>query len=389
MGLEMHEAREIALRAGEREAGDPDKYPAETVAELHESGLIRAPLPPALGGSGWTALDATRAIEALASHAPSAALIASMPLGLAGIHAIDASTVPEAHRDEWFRQTERLASDYRVGRHYAACNSEAGAGGSLDATKTVARRDRGGAWRLTGTKILATSGAHADVFFSTGKVAPEDLPGAGVVEFFYIPTDAPGVEIANDWDGFGMRATESQTVRYEDAPASGICGYPDFIATAQPLTYWYCLFSAIPLGCAAGILRLMSSPSPTSAALRFRLSGARMRYEALAAYLGVTAGAWRAAAGPEYAARVLRTKTYVTSESTRLCAELFALSGGRQYRRGGQARGSWRTRSRGRLCDRRSRWRWINSSTSSTRHELAATGRRPAILPVQSPHGPA
>jgi hypothetical protein len=40
------------------------------------------------------------------------------------------------------------------------------------------------------------------------------------------------------------------------------------------------------------------------------------------------------AAGPAYAARVLRTKTYVTQEATRLAAELFALSGGRHYRRG-------------------------------------------------------
>jgi hypothetical protein len=42
---------------------------------------------------------------------------------------------------------------------------------------------------------------------------------------------------------------------------------------------------------------------------------------------------WRPAAGPEFAGRVLRTKTYVTQESTKLCAELFALAGGRHYTR--------------------------------------------------------
>jgi hypothetical protein len=54
----------------------------------------------------------------------------------------------------------------------------------------------------------------------------------------------------------------------------------------------------------------------------------------MSAYLHETAAAWRPAAGPAYAARVLRMKTYVTSESTKLCAELFALGGGRRYRRG-------------------------------------------------------
>ncbi len=67
--------------------------------------------------------------------------------------------------------------------------------------------------------------------------------------------------------------------------------------------------------------------------MRLRLADARMKQEALSAYLHETARAWRPAAGPEYAGRVLRTKSYVSSEATKLCAELFALSGGRHYRR--------------------------------------------------------
>jgi hypothetical protein len=61
-----------------------------------------------------------------------------------------------------------------------------------------------------------------------------------------------------------------------------------------------------------------------------------MKYESLRAYLLETADGWRPAAGPEYAARVLRTKTYVTQEATALCAQLFALGGGRHYRRSGR-----------------------------------------------------
>ena len=61
-----------------------------------------------------------------------------------------------------------------------------------------------------------------------------------------------------------------------------------------------------------------------------------MREEALRAYLHETARGWRPGAGPAYAARVLRMKTYVTQEATKLCAELFALSGGRHYRRDGR-----------------------------------------------------
>src|SRR5207247_1024537 len=105
-----------------------------------------------------------------------------------------------------------------------------------------------------------------------------DLPGAGIVELFFVDTDAPGVEILDDWNGFGMRSTESQTVRYHDAPAAALMGFPDFIARVEPLGYWFCLFAAIPLACAGAILATLATPAPQSPALRLRLSEATMRY---------------------------------------------------------------------------------------------------------------
>jgi alkylation response protein AidB-like acyl-CoA dehydrogenase len=83
------------------------------------------------------------------------------------------------------------------------------------------------------------------------------------------------------------------------------------------------------------VLTALATPTPASAALRLRFSEALMRVEAMRAYLNETATLWRPAAGPAYAARVLRTKTYVTQEATKLCAELFALGGGRHYTRTG------------------------------------------------------
>jgi alkylation response protein AidB-like acyl-CoA dehydrogenase len=259
--------------------------------------------------------------------------MASMPLGLAGCLAFDLEAPNPEWAARWASERERIAADYRAGKIYAACNSERGAGGSLAATKTIAQRDESGSFRLTGEKILASSGKNAACFFSTGKVDPEQLPGAGVVELFFIDTQAQGVEILDDWNGFGMRSTESHTVRYADAPASAMLGFPDFIAKVQPLSYWFCLFAAIPLGCAKSILHALGSPAPQSPALRLRLAEAQMRYEAMRAYLMETASDFRPAAGPAYAARVLRTKTYVSQEATKLSAELFALSGGRHYSR--------------------------------------------------------
>lgn len=316
-----------------REAADPETYPAASMADLYAASIPQAPLARVLGGEGATCRQATEAIELMATASPSLALMASMPLGLAGCIALGGDGPDANWTANWRATTEAIAADYRAGKIYAACNSEKGAGGSLAATKTVARRGRSGEFELTGEKILASCGTNAAVFFSTAKVDAEELPGAGIVEFFFVDAHAPGVEILEDWNGFGMRSTESHTVRYDNAKAAAMMGFPDYLAKMQPVQYWYCLFAAIPLGCAKTILRALGTPAPQSPALRLRLAEAQMRYEAMRAYLLETAGGFQAAAGPAYAAKVLRMKTYVTQEATKLSAELFALSGGRHYSR--------------------------------------------------------
>jgi alkylation response protein AidB-like acyl-CoA dehydrogenase len=320
-------------RIAEHELAAPEAYPEESIRLLYDAGVVSAPFAAALGGSGSSLGDSVVAVEAIAAASPSVALIASMPLGLAGALMHSTDVAPEPQRTSFTEQLERVAADFRERKIYAACNSEKGAGGSLAATRTTASRRADGKFTISGEKILASSGKYASVFFSTAKVTQHDVPGGGVVELFFVDVGADGVEVLADWDGFGMRPTESHTVRYSDAVAREMLGFPAYIDVVQPLQYWFCLFAAIPLGCAKAVLRALGSPAPRSAALRLRLSEATMRYEAMRAYLLETADGFRAAAGRGYAARALRTKTYVSQEATKLCAELFALGGGRNYRR--------------------------------------------------------
>lgn len=335
MGSVIDDARMLAPALAARDAADPETYPAENMADLVRAGVLTAPFPAALGGHEARLPELTRVVETVAAASPSTALLLAMPLGLAAVYGLGPAVAPEDRRTGFTDQIERVAAEFRAGRIYAACNSEKGAGGSLAATQTEAARDEHGVFRLRGDKILASFGRNADYFFATAKVPPEQLPGAGIVEFFVLRADAPGVQIQNDWDGFGMRSTESHSVRLEDAPAEHIIGFPNFIETVQPTTLWSCLFAAIPLGCATAILHALGSPAPSSPALRLRLNEALMRVEALRAYLVETATLRPPHVTPAYAARVLRAKTYVTAEATKLSAELFALSGGRHYTRSG------------------------------------------------------
>jgi alkylation response protein AidB-like acyl-CoA dehydrogenase len=331
----IDEVREIA-----RSFTRNDDYPASNVAKLIGARVFGAPFSSALGGAGIGLAEAVEIVEAISEACPSTALLTAMPLGLAGAVAAGVEVAPREHRQAARAQLDTIAADYRAGKIYAACNSEKGAGGSLAATKTVATRDASGAFALTGEKILASFGRNADVFFSTAKLAPEDLPGCGVVEFFLVATRTEGVKVLDDWNGFGMRGTESHTVRYASARATAPLGFPNFIETARPLEYWFCLFAAVSLGCAASMLRALGSPPPSSPALRLRLSEVEMRYEAARAYLLDSASRYRPGGDAAYRARVLRTKTFVSQEATRLCADLFALSGGRHFVRGGALAGA-------------------------------------------------
>jgi alkylation response protein AidB-like acyl-CoA dehydrogenase len=322
---------------GRRHLAAPDAYPASSIEVLQQAGALAAPFPKALGGRAASLLEMVEAVRAIAAVCPSTALLVSMPMGLAGALSGGAEVAPDMHEKTAAEQLERVAADYGAGALYAACNSEKGLGGSLAATKTVAKRTPAG-FALQGEKILASFGTKADVFFSTAKIDPSDLAGAGVVEFFFVDTKAPGVVVLDDWNGHGMRGTESHSVRYEGAIAREVTGFPDFIAIVRPLQYWFCLFAAIPLGCANAAIRALGTPS--SPVLRSRVADFLMRYEALAAYLRETAAMWRPAADAAFGARVLRTKTFVSHEATRLCADAFALSGGRHYVRGGALAGA-------------------------------------------------
>jgi alkylation response protein AidB-like acyl-CoA dehydrogenase len=320
----------------DRDASDPDGFPAESISQLVRAGLFTAPLPPHRGGLGVEIVELARAIEMLSAAAPSVGLLVAMPVGLIGGLVAAAPVVPAEQRDVWSQCVKFMAAELAAGRLFGACNSERGAGGSLDATRTVARRHTDGAITLDGDKILASFGRHADWLFSIARTDADAraFPGAGPVEFFLVRCSESGVTVHADWDGFGMRSTESQSVTYRAAPAQGPFGFPGYMASVQPASYFSLLFAAIPLGCAAGALELLEKTRPRSPALRLRLVESRMRYEALAAYLFATAGAWRPGAPPAAQLRTLRCKTHVSAEACKLMGELFALAGGRHYRRG-------------------------------------------------------
>lgn len=70
-----------------------------------------------------------------------------------------------------------------------------------------------GRYRLSGTKIYSTGNMYADYLFAS---AIDSRTGEPVQ--FFIPTDAPGVGLDDDWDGFGQKLTGSGRTVFDAVP---------------------------------------------------------------------------------------------------------------------------------------------------------------------------
>lgn len=107
-----------------------------------------------------------------------------------------------------------------------------------------------GDWRLDGEKFY-TTGSYVSHWFPV--LATDD---GGAVVFAFIPRNAQGLVVLDDWRGFGQRATVSGTARFDGARV------PD-IAVVRPAggprphsgnTFAQLLHAALDVGIAAGAL---------------------------------------------------------------------------------------------------------------------------------------
>src|SRR5262245_20091725 len=99
--------QDVLPQIAERERTSPEAYPGESIAALYQAGVISAPFSARLGGADMDLAGAVAAIEDIACASPSCALIASMPLGLAGVLALGPEIAPDEHRGAWSEQIER------------------------------------------------------------------------------------------------------------------------------------------------------------------------------------------------------------------------------------------------------------------------------------------
>ena len=204
-------AEEFASRAAlhDREAS----FPHAAVDALKRAGYFYAPIPAENGGLGVSSVhDVVVASSRLARGDASIAIGANMHLVLL-LNIVRRWQAAAAAGDRR-RATAFAASMNAIARDGVVMASAVSEHGQdLTRPQTTATRTPSG-WRIEGRKAFCTMSPAATVLSTAVTFADDD----GIERYGYaqVPADAAGVEIQNDWDALGMRASGSHSVTFTD-----------------------------------------------------------------------------------------------------------------------------------------------------------------------------
>ncbi len=221
----------IAARSAELDA--TDGFIDKNYDLIKDAGLFKALIPMEYGGGGASYSEMCEFIRRLGRLCPSTALALSMHQ-----HLVSAAVA----NDRAGRPSRPLLDKVVAGNLQLIST---GANDWLGSNGTAVRVD--GGYKVTAVKPFASGSPRGNVLVTS--VACDDPIDGAIVMHFPVPMSSEGVEVMQDWEVMGMRATGSQTVRLTDVFV------PDAaIALRRPQGGYHPAFSviltvAMPGGC--------------------------------------------------------------------------------------------------------------------------------------------
>ncbi|MBB6219453.1 acyl-CoA dehydrogenase family protein [Rhizobium leguminosarum] len=242
--------RPLFKRIGERaiERDQERRLPFEEVRWLREAGFGALRIPAAYGGAEITLPELFALLIELSAADPNITNIFRSHQGFTE----DLLNAPkDGWRDEWLG---RLGRGEMVGSGFSELTGNVG-----DYATTIVREAEG--YRLNGAKFYTTGSIYAD-WINLGAVDGSSAPIAALV-----PTSAPGVEILDDWDGFGQAMSGSGTARFDNVRLEPLHIKPN----AARFPYTQAFFQLVHFASLAGIGRAAATELARHVGARARL----------------------------------------------------------------------------------------------------------------------
>jgi alkylation response protein AidB-like acyl-CoA dehydrogenase len=333
-------AEDFASRAAihDREAS----FPHAGIDALKRAGYFTAPIPAERGGLGVTSVhDLVVASSRLARGDASIAIGVNMHLiVLLNIVRRWQAAVAAGNQRRAAAFAASIDAVARDGVVIAAAVSELGQ--DLTRPRTTAIRTSSG-WRIDGRKAFCTMSPAATVLYTSVTFVDDD----GIERYGYaqVSPDAAGVEIHDDWDALGMRASGSHSVTFAgvEVPRAALRGgfvTGDADAYMQRNLFNGLFHAAVSLGiaesaasAATDTLSARGEPDP-----RARTLIAENAVELGAARATLSRSATLADDSDRRVvalfAETQAAKTFITEAAVRIVDRALALSGGAGYLNG-------------------------------------------------------
>lgn len=251
-GLREHFAPVFAsIAAGALERDLERRLPREEVRTLDRAGFGTLRVPAAHGGPGVSIEDFTRLLIDLAEADSNIAHLYRSHYGFVE----SLRFLPARLQEAWY---PRVLAGATVGN----ASTEKG-GNALGTLNTVLTRS-GEGWVLNGRKFYATGSIFSDYTRVSASLDGEDGR-----RFAVVSTDAPGVTLEDDWDGFGQKLTGTGTALFEDVivPEDAVL---DRTAGSAEAVHEAAFFQLVLLAVLAGIARAARRDTVATIAARKR-----------------------------------------------------------------------------------------------------------------------
>ncbi|RZI87905.1 MAG: SfnB family sulfur acquisition oxidoreductase [Pseudomonas sp.] len=235
--------RDSALRDRER------RLPHAELELFSRSGLWAISVPKAFGGAGVSYVTLATIIARIAQADGS---LGQIPQNhFYALEVLRVNGTPE--------QQQRLYAEVLAGRRFGNALAELGTKTAHDRTTRLSREGDG--YRINGRKFYSTGALYAQ------RIPTSVIDDDGIQRLAFVPADAPGLQLIDDWSGFGQRTTGSGSVVFDNV----------WVAAADVVAFQSAFERPTPVGPLAQILHAAIDTGIARAAFEDALHFVRTR----------------------------------------------------------------------------------------------------------------
>jgi len=184
--------RDSALRDRER------RLPHAELELFTRSGLWAISVPKAFGGAGVSNVTLAQVIARIAQADASLGQIPQNHFYALEVLRVNGS--PE--------QQQRLYAEVLAGRRFGNALAELGTKTAHDRATRLTREGAG--YRINGRKFYATGALYAQ------RIPTSVIDDQGRQQLAFVPANSQGLQVIDDWSGFGQRTTGSGSVTFDN-----------------------------------------------------------------------------------------------------------------------------------------------------------------------------